>query len=177
MGAVTSWWRFREDDLRARRSARFGLAIAALALLSTACDRIPPGGLFGPGTVDPAAFHARRMEYLEFATASVAAGSPLNAIAHMEREARDPGYVAPVGAFGPNAWDAMFEKMSTFADTSDFDALYLINADGSGIERVTWAESFASFPMFSRDGRHLVFCSTRNAATREINVFIADWVG
>jgi Tol biopolymer transport system component len=49
--------------------------------------------------------------------------------------------------------------------------------DGSGLERVTWTESFASFPMFSRDGRRLVFCSTRGAsAPREINVFIADWV-
>ena len=31
--------------------------------------------------------------------------------------------------------------------------------------------------MFSRDGRQLVFCGTRHAASREINVFLADWVG
>jgi hypothetical protein len=31
--------------------------------------------------------------------------------------------------------------------------------------------------MFSRDGRQLVFASTRNAPGREINVFIADWAG
>jgi hypothetical protein len=31
-------------------------------------------------------------------------------------------------------------------------ALHLVNVDGSGLERVTWTESFASFPMFSRDG-------------------------
>ncbi len=55
-------------------------------------------------------------------------------------------------------------------------ALYLINVDGSGLERVTWAESFASFPMFSRDGTKLVFCGSRNAqAQRDMNVFIADW--
>lgn len=54
-------------------------------------------------------------------------------------------------------------------------ALYVIGADGSGLERVTWAESFASCPMFSRDGRQLVFCGSRNAATpREMNVFVAD---
>jgi Tol biopolymer transport system component len=41
---------------------------------------------------------------------------------------------------------------------------------------VTWGESFASFPMFSRDGRTLVFCGTRNAASpREMNVFVADF--
>jgi Tol biopolymer transport system component len=56
-------------------------------------------------------------------------------------------------------------------------ALYLVNLDGSGLERVTYAEEFCSFPMISRDGSKLVFCSTRNAATpREINVFIADWI-
>jgi Tol biopolymer transport system component len=56
-------------------------------------------------------------------------------------------------------------------------ALYLINTDGTGLERVTWAESFASFPRFSRDGTQLVFCGSRNATTpREMNIFIADWV-
>src|SRR5215470_2256577 len=56
-------------------------------------------------------------------------------------------------------------------------ALYLVNVDGSGLERITWAESFASFPMFSRDGTRLVFCGSRNAASpREMNVFLADWV-
>ena len=56
-------------------------------------------------------------------------------------------------------------------------ALFLVNIDGSGLERVTHAESFASFPMFSRDGRRLVFTGNRNAgAPREQNVFIADWI-
>ena len=46
-----------------------------------------------------------------------------------------------------------------------------------GLERLTYAESFASFPMFSPDGRRLVFCSSRGAsAPREFNVFVADWV-
>jgi TolB protein len=55
-------------------------------------------------------------------------------------------------------------------------ALYLVNVDGSGLERVTWTEPFASFPMFSRDGRTLVFCGNRNATEpREMNVFVAEW--
>jgi Tol biopolymer transport system component len=55
-------------------------------------------------------------------------------------------------------------------------ALYLIDRDGGGLERLTWTESFASFPMFSRDGRHLVFCSNRGArAPRDLDIFIADW--
>jgi Tol biopolymer transport system component len=31
--------------------------------------------------------------------------------------------------------------------------------------------------MFSPDGKKIVFCSTRNnGGTRDINIFIADWV-
>ena len=60
---------------------------------------------------------------------------------------------------------------------SDHDfALYLIRRDGRGLERLTWGESFAAFPMFSRDGSRLVFCGNRGAAPREYNVFLADWV-
>jgi len=56
-------------------------------------------------------------------------------------------------------------------------SLYLINVDGTGIERVTYGARFDSFPMFSRDGNKLVFASTRNAKkSREFNIFIADWL-
>jgi TolB protein len=58
----------------------------------------------------------------------------------------------------------------------NFD-LVLINLDGTGIERVTFGETFDGFPMFSPDGKKLVFASNRNAAKPgDTNVFIADWV-
>ena len=58
----------------------------------------------------------------------------------------------------------------------NFD-LALINVDGTGLERITYNESFDGFPMFSPDGTKLVFASNRNAKTPgETNVFIADWV-
>lgn len=58
----------------------------------------------------------------------------------------------------------------------NFD-LALINLDGTGLERVTFYEQFDGFPMFSPDGKKLVFASNRNAAkTGDTNVFIADWV-
>jgi Tol biopolymer transport system component len=45
------------------------------------------------------------------------------------------------------------------------------------MERITYGARFDSFPMFSRDGKKLVFASTRNAKEpREFNIFIADWV-
>lgn len=57
----------------------------------------------------------------------------------------------------------------------NFD-LVLINLDGTGIERVTFNPTFDGFPMFSPDGKKLVFASNRNAAKLgETNVFIADW--
>ena len=55
--------------------------------------------------------------------------------------------------------------------------LYLINLDGSGLERLTFNDVFDSFPMFSPDGRKLVFASNRNPQKpRATDIFMAEWV-
>jgi len=55
--------------------------------------------------------------------------------------------------------------------------LYLIGDDGIGRERLTFDGHFNSFPMFSPDGKRLVWVSDRNAKQPgEFNVFLADWV-
>ena len=48
--------------------------------------------------------------------------------------------------------------------------LYLVGDDGTGIERLTFEGQFNSFPMFSPDGKRLVWASDRNAAEKLTNV-------
>jgi len=67
----------------------------------------------------------------------------------------------------------------------NFD-LFLVDVATGALERVTFFErmregahrsdDFDGFPMFTRDGRRLVFCSNRwNDEPNETNVFVADW--
>jgi Tol biopolymer transport system component len=54
----------------------------------------------------------------------------------------------------------------------------MVNLDGTGIERVTNNSIVNAFPMFSHDGKKLIFSSNRNNApgSRDTNLYIADWV-
>jgi Tol biopolymer transport system component len=57
----------------------------------------------------------------------------------------------------------------------NFD-LYLIDIASKQIEQVTHNESFDGFPMFTHDGKRLVFASNRNGKVQgETNIFVADW--
>ncbi len=57
----------------------------------------------------------------------------------------------------------------------EFD-LFAIGVDGSGLEQLTTFQGFDSFPMFSRDGRLLVFASNRGQERAgETNLFLAQW--
>ena len=53
----------------------------------------------------------------------------------------------------------------------------MVNIDGTGLERITFNQTFDGFPMFSPDGSQLVFASNRDATSEgDTNVFIVDWV-
>ncbi len=56
--------------------------------------------------------------------------------------------------------------------------MYLTDANGNGLEKISRDRGFDAFPMFSPDGKKIVFGSNRNnGGTRDTNVFIADWTG
>ncbi|MGI8952426.1 MAG: TolB family protein [Chitinophagaceae bacterium] len=55
--------------------------------------------------------------------------------------------------------------------------MYLTDINGNGLEKISHDKSFDAFPMFSPDGKKILFSSTRNNhGTRDINLFVADWV-
>ena len=60
--------------------------------------------------------------------------------------------------------------------SGNFD-LYLVNLDGSGLEQITFDDQFDGFPMFSPDGKSLVWASNRGdaAGTHDTNLYLADW--
>jgi Tol biopolymer transport system component len=54
--------------------------------------------------------------------------------------------------------------------------LYAVDLDGKNLERITFTEGFDGFPLFSPDGKKLVWVSGRNGKVpHETNIFIADW--
>jgi Tol biopolymer transport system component len=55
--------------------------------------------------------------------------------------------------------------------------MYILNADGSGMQKISHDKGFDAFPMISPDGKKILFSSNRNnGGTRDTNVFVADWV-
>ena len=55
--------------------------------------------------------------------------------------------------------------------------LYAIDRNGKNLERITYTDGFDGFPMFSPDGKKLVWVSGRNGKVpHETNIFIADWI-
>ncbi|KFD45641.1 hypothetical protein M513_13488 [Trichuris suis] len=53
----------------------------------------------------------------------------------------------------------------------------MINDDGTGLSQITYDKTFDSFPMFSPDGKKLIFISARNSTgPHKMNIFLADWV-
>lgn len=55
--------------------------------------------------------------------------------------------------------------------------MYIINPDGSGLQKISHDSTFDAFPMISYDGKKIIFSSNRhNGGSHDTNIFIADWV-
>ena len=77
--------------------------------------------------------------------------------------------------FHPSGEKVIFASNHTSQRGFPFN-LYMINIDGTGLEQVTHDETFDAFPVFSNDGKNIVFSSNRNnGGTHETNLFIAEW--
>lgn len=98
----------------------------------------------------------------------------------MNADGSDQRQITSLGAnFGPS-WTRdgqriIFSSNYKNPRSRNFD-LYLVNLDGTGLEQVTTHEEFDGFPMFSPDGRRIVWASNRgDAKAGETNLFVAEW--
>lgn len=90
------------------------------------------------------------------------------------RQLTDNGAANWAPAWHPNGRQIIFSSNLHAPGTRNFD-LYLMNSDGSSLERLTYG-GFNSFPNFSADGKKVLFASDRRAKDRhEFNIFIAAW--
>ena len=90
-----------------------------------------------------------------------------------ERQLTNLGAVSWAPIFHPDGKRILFASNWKSAHPGDFD-LWLMNDDGTSLERVTFAPGFDGLPSLSRDGKRLVW--TSNRAGRDSQVFVADWV-
>ena len=78
--------------------------------------------------------------------------------------------------YHPSGHKSLFSSSHKSSRGYDFQ-LYMVNEDGSALEQITTESVFNSFPMFSHDGKYLVFSSNRhNGGTHATNIMLAEWV-
>ena len=88
-----------------------------------------------------------------------------------------------ITALGQANWAPNFLHDGRIIFCSDYEYkrgfpfnMYIMDPDGTGIEKISRDKGFDAFPMFSYDGQKIIFCSNRNnGGTHDTNIFIADW--
>lgn len=82
----------------------------------------PPGS---PGLVDEAYWNARVEDFLSVATANPSSSNVVGVGARLLRATRDPGYVWNIHEVTPATFASVWDKIDSWADTRDFDLMYL----------------------------------------------------
>lgn len=78
--------------------------------------------------------------------------------------------------YHPSGKKILFSSNHLSANEQDFQ-LFMINEDGTGLEQISAESMFNVSAVFSPDGKKIAFSSGRNnGGTKEVNVFVADWI-
>ncbi|MES1245612.1 MAG: PA domain-containing protein, partial [Acidobacteriota bacterium] len=95
---------------------------------------------------------------------------------HNARQVTQLGAASFAPSFFPSGERILFSSNYGDPKGREFD-LWAVNADGSGLERITYSAGFDGFPLFSPDGTRLAFSSNRGQGKPgDTNVFVARWV-
>ena len=87
----------------------------------------PRGASWGPATATSTARRGASQDgYLRFATEQLTPTSPTSVLAHLTRADRDHRFRFDASAIGPDDFAAVFAKIDSFQDTSDFDMMQLV---------------------------------------------------
>lgn len=90
-----------------------------------------------------------------------------------------------ITALGQANWAPNFtadSKRIIFCSNHEFKRgfpfnMYMIDLDGSNMQKISRDKGFDAFPMISPNGKKIVFASNRNnGGTHDTNLFVADWV-
>ena len=87
----------------------------------------PREASWGPATATSTARRGESQDgYLRFATEQLTPTSPTSVLAHLTRADRDHRFRLDASAIGPDDFAAVFAKIDSFQDTSDFDMMQLV---------------------------------------------------
>jgi Tol biopolymer transport system component len=78
-------------------------------------------------------------------------------------------------SFDPNSNNIIFSSNMSQKDGRNYD-IYTLNLKTRKLERITYYSGFDGYPVFSSDGKKLLFTSSRNFRYKaEKNIFIVNW--
>lgn len=75
------------------------------------------------------------------------------------------------------SWSPNGEHLLTMSGHDGSLSIYVVNADGGGLTRLTDSSSTDWFPSWSPDGRRIAFCSNRESGDHNYDIYVMDAEG